>query len=147
MKIVLREDVENLGRRGDVLQVADGYARNFLIPKRLALLATGENLHRVEKARERADRQRRQERDEAARTAERMRGLSLTIVKKAGEEETLYGSVTSAEIAAALEKEGIPIDKRRVRLEEPIKSLGIYSVPVDLHPEVTGEVKVWVVKE
>jgi large subunit ribosomal protein L9 len=147
MKIVLREDVDKLGRRGDVVTVATGYARNYLIPKRMAFLATRENLLRVEKEKKLLELKRVQEHDEARRLAERLAEVSCTIVKKAGEEETLYGSVTSAEIAAALEKEGISIDKRKIQMDEPIKALGIYTIPVHIHPEVSGEVKVWVVKE
>ena len=147
MKIVLREDVGNLGRRGDVVAVANGYARNYLLPKKISFPATEENLRRVAKARKVLELKRIQERDEAQRLAERLRGLSCTIVKKAGEEETLYGSVTSGEIAEALEKEGIVIDKRKIRMDEPIKTLGIYTIPVTIHSEVEAEVKVWVVKE
>ena len=147
MRIVLREDVEKLGTRGDVVTVADGYARNYLLPQKIAFLATGENLKRVEKEKKVLKLRLIQERDDAQLLAEKMASISCTIVKKAGEEETLYGSVTSADIASALEKEGILMDKRKVLLAEPIKALGIYTVPVKLHPEVDAEVKVWVVKE
>ena len=147
MRIVLREDVEKLGTRGDVVTVADGYARNYLLPQKIAFLATGENLKRVEKEKKVLKLRLIQERDDAQLLAEKMASISCTIVKKAGEEETLYGSVTSADIASALEKEGILMDKRKVLLAEPIKALGIYTVPVKLHPEVDAEVKVWVVRE
>ncbi len=147
MRIVLREDVEKLGTRGDVVTVADGYARNYLLPQKIAFLATGENLKRVEKEKKVLKLRLIQERDDAQRLAEKLASISCTIVKKAGEEETLYGSVTSADIASALEKEGILMDKRKVLLAEPIKALGIYTVPVKLHPEVDAEVKVWVVRE
>ncbi len=147
MRIVLREDVEKLGTRGDVVTVADGYARNYLLPQKMAFLATGENLKRVEKEKKVLKLRLIQERDDAQLLAEKMASISCTIVKKAGEEETLYGSVTSADIASALEKEGILMDKRKALLAEPIKALGIYTVPVKLHPEVDAEVKVWVVKE
>ncbi len=147
MRIVLREDVEKLGTRGDVVTVADGYARNYLLPQKMAFLATGENLKRVEKEKKVLKLRLIQERDDAQLLAEKMASISCTIVKKAGEEETLYGSVTSADIASALEKEGILMDKRKVLLAEPIKALGIYTVPVKLHPEVDAEVKVWVVRE
>ncbi len=147
MRIVLREDVEKLGTRGDVVTVADGYARNYLLPQKMAFLATGENLKRVEKEKKVLKLRLIQERDDAQILAEKMASISCTIVKKAGEEETLYGSVTSADIASALEKEGILMDKRKVLLAEPIKALGIYTVPVKLHPEVDAEVKVWVVRE
>ena len=147
MRIVLREDVEKLGTRGDVVTVADGYARNYLLPQKMAFLATGENLKRVEKEKKVFKLRLIQERDDAQLLAEKMASISCTIVKKAGEEETLYGSVTSADIASALEKEGILMDKRKVLLAEPIKALGIYTVPVKLHPEVDAAVKVWVVRE
>jgi large subunit ribosomal protein L9 len=147
MKIVLRENVDKLGQRGEVVTVANGYARNYLLPQRLAFLATEENLRRVDKEKKVLEIKRIQERDAAQALADRLGGVSCTIVKKAGEEETLYGSVTTAEIAAALEKEGIVIDKRKIRMDDPIKALGIYTIPVHIHPEVAGEVKVWVVKE
>jgi large subunit ribosomal protein L9 len=147
MRIVLREDVEKLGRRGEILEVAAGFARNFLLPKGKALPATEGNLKVVERERRRYVVHQAREKEEAASLARRVAGISCTIVRKVGESEQLYGSVTASDIAEYLEKEGIVLDKRRILLEEPIRALGIYTVPVKLHPEVTGEIRVWVVKE
>jgi large subunit ribosomal protein L9 len=147
MRIVLREDIEKLGRRGEVLDVAAGFARNFLLPKGKALPATDGNLKRVEQERRRYVVHQAKEKEEAAVVARRIAGLSCTIVRKVGENDQLYGSVTAADIAEFLAKEGVEIDKRRILIEEPIKALGIYTVPVKLHADVTGEVRVWVVKE
>lgn len=147
MKVVLRQDVDKLGKRGEVVRVADGYGRNYLIPKQLALLATPGNLHRVELERRRLRIRSARERTEAEALAERLSRLSCTVARKVGENDVLYGSVTNADIAAFLEREGLGIDKRKILLEEPIKALGIYTVPVRLHPEVAADLKVWVVKE
>lgn len=147
MRIVLREDVENLGRRGEVVKVANGYARNFLLPKGKALPATDGNLKTIEREKRRYVIRQAKEKDEAQSVAQRLAGISCTIVRKVGENDVLYGSVTASDIAEYLAKEGVTVDKRRILIDEPIKSLGIYSVPVRLHPEVSAEVKVWVVKE
>ncbi|MEE9217543.1 MAG: 50S ribosomal protein L9 [Acidobacteriota bacterium] len=147
MKIVLRQDIDKLGKRGEVVEVTNGYARNYLVPKRLALQATPGNLKRVELERRRLDVRHLRERGEAEELAGRLSSISCTVARKVGENDVLYGSVTNADIAAFLEKEGFVIDKRKIVLEEPLKTLGIYNVPVRLHPEVTVEVKVWVVKE
>jgi len=147
MRIVLRTDVENVGRRGEVVKVADGYARNFLLPKKLALEATPGNLKRIEQERRVQEVHEAREKQEAEALAGRIAQLSCTAVRKVGESEVLYGSVTSADVAELLEKEGFSLDKRKILLEEPIKSLGIYEVPIKLHPQVTATVKVWVVKE
>lgn len=147
MRIVLREDIDKLGRRGEIVDVAAGYARNFLLPKGKALTATDGNLKVVERERRRYVLTQAKEREEAASVARRLAGISCTIVRKVGENEQLYGSVTAADIAEFLEKEGVAIDKRRILLEEPLKALGIYTVPVKVHADVMGEVRVWVVKE
>jgi large subunit ribosomal protein L9 len=147
MRIVLREDIEKLGRRGEVLEVAAGFARNFLLPKGKALPATDGNMKRVEQERRRYVVRQAKEKEEAAVVARRIAGVQCTVVRKVGENDQLYGSVTASDIAEYLAKDGIEIDKRRILLEEPIKALGIYTVPVKLHADVTGEVRVWVVKE
>ena len=147
MRIVLREDIQNLGRRGEVVKVANGYARNFLLPKGKALLATEGNLKTMEREKRRFVVHQVKEKEEAADVARRLAAVSCTIVRKVGENDVLYGSVTASDIAEYLAKEGITVDKRRIQIDEPIKSLGIYNVPVRLHPEVSAEVKVWVVKE
>jgi large subunit ribosomal protein L9 len=147
MRIVLRENVEKLGRRGEVVKVADGYARNFLLPKKLAFEATDANLKRIEQERRVREVQESRDKQEAQALSTRMSQLSLTAVRKVGENEILYGSVTNGDVAELLEKEGFTIDKRKILLDDPIKSLGIYEVAVKLHPEVTATIKVWVVKE
>jgi large subunit ribosomal protein L9 len=147
MRIVLTEDIDKLGRRGEIIKVADGYARNFLLPKGKALLATDGNLKTIERQKRRYQVRVEKEKDEMEALARRIAGVSCTLVRKVGEHDVLYGSVTSSDIAEYLEREGIVVDKRRIQIGEPIKSLGIYSVPIKLHPEVRAEVKVWVVKE
>ena len=147
MRVVLREDIDKLGRRGEVHEVAAGYARNFLLPKGKALPATDGNMKRVEQERRRYAVRQAKEKEDAAAVGRRIAGVSCTIVRKVGENDQLYGSVTASDIAEYLAKEGIEIDKRRILLEEPIKALGIYTVPVKLHADVQGEVRVWVVKE
>lgn len=147
MQIVLKEDIEKLGRRGEVVKVAEGYARNYLLPFGKALAATPGNLKVIEREKRRYLVRLSKEKEENEALARRIQAVSVTLVRKVGENDVLYGSVTSADIGESLQKEGIVVDKRRIQLAEPIKSLGIYSVPVRLHPEVTAEVKVWVVKE
>jgi large subunit ribosomal protein L9 len=147
MKLVLQQDVEKVGRRGEVVRVADGYGRNYLLPKRMALLATPGNLKRVELGGHRLKVKVAREKGDAEQLAQRLGKVSCTVARKVGENDALYGSVTNGDIAAFLEKEGLTVDKRRILLEEPIKALGIYTVRVRLHPEVTAELKVWVVKE
>lgn len=147
MRIVLRENVEKVGRRGEVVKVADGFARNFLLPKKLALEATGANLKRIEQERKVREVHEAKEKQEFQGLASRLSQLSLTAVRKVGENEALYGSVTNSDVGELLEKEGFSIDKRKILLDDPIKALGIYEVPIKLHPEVTATVKVWVVKE
>ena len=147
MQIVLKEDIEKLGRRGEVVKVADGYARNYLLPLGKALPATPGNLKVIDREKRRYVARLVKEKGDHETLARRIQSLSLTLVRKVGESDVLYGSVTSSDIAEGLEKEGIVVDKRRIQLVDPIKSLGIYQVPIRLHPEVTVEVKVWVVKE
>lgn len=147
MRLILRTDVEQLGKRGEVVKVAPGYGRNYLLPKRLAYEYSESNIKRVDKERKVLEVQHLKERQEAEDLARRIAEVSCTIVKKVGESDTLYGSVTNADIADALHKEGFSIDRRRILLADPIKTLGIYTVPIRLHPDVTAELKVWVVKE
>ncbi|HZN04644.1 MAG TPA: 50S ribosomal protein L9 [Candidatus Polarisedimenticolia bacterium] len=147
MRVVLRENIDKLGRRGEVREVAPGYARNFLLPKGKALPATDGNMKRIEQEGRRYAVIQAKEKEDAAAVGRRIAGISCTIVRKVGENDQLYGSVTASDIAEFLEKEGIAIDKRRILLEEPIKALGIYTIPVKLHADVQGEVRVWVVKE
>ncbi len=147
MELILREDVQGLGTRGDVINVASGYARNYLLPKGLAVLATEAQKRVLEK-----ETKLREIRDEKIKSnlsavAEKMSDLSTTIVVQAGEEDKLYGSVTAHDIAEAIKGQGFEVDQKQVMLDEPIKKLGIYNVPVKLHREIEVAVKVWVVKE
>ena len=147
MKIILRADIERLGKIGDMVNVAPGYARNYLVPKNLAYLANPGNLKRIEFEKRRAAQLAERELDETRKLAGKMSELSLTFQVKVGEEDKLYGSVTTADIADEAAKAGFKIDRRKIVLEEPIKQLGVYTVAVRLHPEVAAEIKVWVVKE
>lgn len=147
MEVILREDVEKLGTRGDLVKVASGYARNFLLPKRLAVAATESNKKIVEQERQAYLRREAKVASEASDLAQMLSGVSITISQKAGENDQLFGSVTSKDIAEMLEKQGYTIERRKIVLEEPIKSLGEFKVPVRLHREVTAEVTVNVVKE
>ena len=147
MQVILRESVENLGRRGEIVKVADGYARNYLLPRKLALPVTEANRKQVERERKVVEVREADERHAAAALARRLSDLECVIARRAGETVTLYGSVTSADLADWLATEQIQIDKRKVQLAEPIKQLGEFSVPIKLHREVTASLKVRVVKE
>jgi large subunit ribosomal protein L9 len=147
MEVILREEIEKLGRRGDVVKVAAGYARNYLLPKRLAVAANESNKKIVEQEKQAYLRRESKEIGDANDLAKMMGAVEVTIAQKAGENDQLFGSVTSQDIAAALEKAGYTIDRRKVVLAEPIKALGDYKVSVKLHREVTVEVPVHVIKE
>jgi large subunit ribosomal protein L9 len=147
MEVILRDDVSNLGTRGQVVKVAPGYARNFLIPKKLAVAATESNKKIVEQERQAHLRKEAKLQSEAQDLAKLVNGVSVTISQKAGENDQLFGSVTSKDVADALAVKGFTIDRRKIQLEEPIKSLGEFKVPVKLHKEVTAEVTVVVTKE
>jgi large subunit ribosomal protein L9 len=147
MRLVLLEDVDKLGKRGAVVSVKDGYGRNFLIPRKLAVPATEGNLKQIEmEAKKFKVREAKEEQDALSMKGD-LEKISLTIPMKAGEADVLFGSVTSADIATALEKEGYTIDKRKIEISEPIKRLGVYQVPIRLFRSVTADIKVWVVKE
>ena len=147
MEIILREDIDNLGARGDVVKVAPGYARNFLLPKRLAVAATESNRKIVEQERQAHLRKEAKLKTEAEDLSKLLGGVSVTIAQRAGEQEQLFGSVTSADIVNALAAKNFTIDRRKVLLDEPIKQLGEYKVPVRLHKDVTAEITVSVVRE
>ncbi len=147
MEVILREDVEKLGTRGQLVKVAPGYARNFLLPKRLAVAATESNKKIVEQERQAYLRREAKVVSEAADLAKLMESVVVTISQKAGENGQLFGSVTSKDIADALEAQGYTIERRKVGLDEPIKSLGEFKVPLRLHRDVTVEIAVNVVKE
>jgi large subunit ribosomal protein L9 len=147
MEVILRDHVENVGKRGEVVKVANGYARNFLLPRKLALLATPGNLKQVERERVKLDAKEADEKSGAEAIAARMAGVEAVISRKVGETEALYGSVTTADIAEALGKKGFETDKRKIGLREPIKKLGVYTVPLRLHREVIVQLVVKVVAE
>jgi len=147
MQVILREQLDKLGGVGDVVNVKPGFARNYLIPQGLAYEATGANLRRIEKEKAAADAQAQQTLEAAQKRAAELEGVSLTFNVRAGEEGRLFGSITSGDIADRLAEQGIEIDRRSVQMDEPIKALGVFSVPVRLHPEVRPEIKVWVIKE
>jgi large subunit ribosomal protein L9 len=148
MEVILREDIEKLGHRGQVVKVAAGYARNFLLPKRLAVAATEGNKKIVEQERQAYVRREAKQKDEAQDLATQLTGVSVTIAQKAGENDQLFGSVTSKDVADALAaKNFTAVDRRKIQLDEPIKQLGEYKVPVRLHKDVTAEITVIVTKE
>ena len=147
MQVILREDIEKLGKIGDLVKVADGYARNFLVPTKKAIEATPKNLHAMEHARKMVSDRLRKLKKEATSEADKIKGLSITIKAKTGEEGKLFGSVTSMDIAEAAKAQGVVIDKRKIVLAEPIKRLGDFTVPVKLHADIAAELKVSVVAE
>jgi|SRR5882724_8580936 len=147
MEVILREHVDNVGRRGEIVKVADGYARNYLLPRKLALLATAGNKKQIERERVKFDAKELEEQKVAEAVVARLQGVEVVIARKVGETEALYGSVTSADIAEALAAKGFELDRRKLHLPEPIKKLGEFEVPLKLHREVTTKVKVRVVAE
>ncbi|MBN2542218.1 50S ribosomal protein L9 [bacterium] len=147
MKIILTENVEKLGKAGEIVSVADGYGRNFLIPKRLAILASNANLKQVSLIKKRKETKEERKKRGLEKIAESLEGLSCEIVVKVGEGEKIFGSVTPQMIATAINKKGIEIDKKSIILDEPINTLGVYIVTINLHPEVRPQIKLWVVEE
>ncbi|MCX5687833.1 MAG: 50S ribosomal protein L9 [Candidatus Omnitrophica bacterium] len=147
MKVILIEDVKNVGSMGDIIDIKDGFARNFLFPKNLAKIAVGQNLKIVDSIKKKKLVVAAKEKKEAEAIMAKIAAFSCTIPMEAGEDDKLFGSVTSQDISRAFEMEGLNVEKRKIILEEPIKKLGVYNIAVKLHPEVTAEVKVWVVKK
>jgi large subunit ribosomal protein L9 len=147
MEVILREHVDNLGRRGEVVKVADGYARNYLLPRKLALLATEGNRKQIERERSKFETKEAEEQTAAQALAERLAAVEIVIARKVGETQALYGSVTTADIAEGLTAKGFEIERRKLQLGEPIKQLGEFDVPVKLHRDVSARVKVKVVAE
>jgi large subunit ribosomal protein L9 len=147
MEVILREDIERVGTRGQVVKVANGYARNFLLPKRLAVAATDSNRKIVEQERQAHLRREAKQKGEAEDLSKLLSGVTVVISQKAGESDQLFGSVTSKDVADALAQKNFTIDRRKVLMDEPIKQLGEFKVPVRLHKDVTAEVTVQVVKE
>lgn len=147
MKIILKEGIKNLGNIGDVIEVKDGYARNFLIPKSLALKANPKNLKILEYEKRMKEAAKKREKKEAFAKASKLENISCTVKVKAGEDDRIFGSVTPLDIKKALDSQGIDVDKRNISLVESIKALGIYHALIKLHPGVETKIKVWVVKE
>jgi large subunit ribosomal protein L9 len=143
--VILKEHVEHLGRRGEIVKVADGYARNFLFPRKLALAVTAENTRQIARERARAEAREAEEAQIAQALATRLEAIEIAIARRVGENETLYGSVTASDIAEALAARELAVDRRKIQLPEPLKTLGDHVVPVKLHREVTADVKVKVV--
>jgi large subunit ribosomal protein L9 len=147
MEVILRDHVDNVGKRGDVVKVADGFARNYLLPRKLALPATEANKQWIARERKMAEARESEERVGAEAVADRLVALDLQIARKVGENDTLYGSVTNADIAELLKQKGFDVDRRKILLPDPIRNLGESHIPVKLHRDVTAQLKVTVVKE
>lgn len=144
MEVILREDVSNLGHRGDVVKVADGYARNYLLPKKLAKEATDSNRAEIEQMKAAAVRRSAKEKAEAEQLVTQLNAVALVFTRKVGEQEHLFGSVTSADIAQGLAEKGFNVDRRKVQLDEPLKATGEFHIPVKLHRDVTAHISVTV---
>ena len=147
MQIILQEDVEKLGNRGQVVEVTEGYARNFLLPRKLALEASPGNMKRLEKMRAAFAKKEAVEKGDAQKLAELLASVSLEVARKSGESDQLFGSVTAADVSDALAAQGYTIDKRKIQLAEPIKLIGNFEIPIRLHREVVANVKLAVKKE
>ena len=147
MKIILRQDYEPLGKAGEVVIVKDGYARNFLLPKNIAMISTKSNMKILEEEQKMAGKRKDKEKIQAESLAEELGKISITATVAVGEEDRVFGSVTAQTIADLLKEKGFEIDKRKILLEEPIKALGVYTISIKLHPDVDCKVRVWVVKE
>jgi len=147
MEVILNKDVPNIGKTGQVIKAKDGFARNFLIPNGLAVPVNTANLKKLEEDKQRKTLQQEKLKKEADQLSQKISGLSLTIPVLTQEEDKLYGSIGVVELVAALKEEGIELEKNKIVLAEPLKALGIYEVPVKLHPEVTATLKVWIVKK
>jgi large subunit ribosomal protein L9 len=147
MEIILRQAIDNLGHAGDVVEVSSGYARNYLLPRGFAYLATPGNKKRIEQDRQRLEAAENDRRSKAQELAAKLEEVSLTFSARVGEEGKLFGSVTAADIAQQLEAQGLHVEKRMIDLHDPIRALGVYRVPVRLHADVKPEIKVWVIKQ
>ena len=147
MEVILKEDVAKLGSRGDVVKVAEGYGRNYLLPRKLAIEATSGNKAVIEQMKAAAIRRSAREKSQAEALAKQFEGLAVTFVRRAGEHDQLFGSVTSGDIAEGLEKKGFSIDRRKVQLHESLRTLGEFTVPIRLHKDVTTHLKVLIEKE
>lgn len=147
MEVILKEDVAKLGHRGDVVKVAEGYGRNYLLPRKLAIEATAGNKAVIEQMKQSAVRRSAIEKADSENLSKQLETVTLTFARKAGEKDHLFGSVTSSDIAEALEQKGFNIDRRKIQLHEPLKNIGEFDVPIRLHRDVTSRIKVSVEKE
>jgi len=147
MKVILRDDIEKLGSVGDIVEVADGYGRNFLLPRNLAVPATKGNLRSIDEIRQQKQFRDNKKKKEAEKIKDKLEKLSLTAEVQTGEDDKVFGSVTAANIATLLEEQGFDVDRRKIGLEEPLKALGVYTIEIKLAREVTAAVKLWVVKK
>lgn len=147
MEVILKEDVAKLGSRGDVVKVAEGYGRNYLLPRKLAIEASASNKAVIEQMKAAALRRSAKEKSQAEELAKQFDGVSVSFSRRSGEHDQLFGSVTSGDIAEALEKKGFDVDRRKIQLHEPLKTLGDFTVPIRLHKDVTTHLKVTIDKE
>ena len=147
MKVILIKDIEKLGTAGSEISVKDGYARNYLIPRGLAAEATPGALRLLEQNKHKRERLEQKKKEECEELAQRIKDVSCTIPMETGEDDKLFGSVTSEMVAQCLQQEGFEIDKKKITLEESIKSLGVYNVDIKLHPEVKTQIRIWIVKK
>jgi large subunit ribosomal protein L9 len=147
MEVILKEDVPKLGSRGDVVKVAEGYGRNFLLPRKLAIEATSANRAVIDQMKAASVRRSAKEKHEAEALAKQFEGLSVSFQRRSGENDQLFGSVTSSDIAEALEKKSFHIDRRKIQLHEPLKAVGEFDIPVRLHKDVSAHIKVLIEKE
>ena len=147
MKVILRKNYDQLGKVGDIVDVKDGFANNFLIPRLIAYQAQAGNIRALEEEKKQMAKKQAKELDSAQKLSSELEKLSITIPVKVGEEDKLFGTVTTQMIADAIKEKGFDIDKRKIEITEPIKSLGIYTISVKLHHEITSNIKTWVVRE
>lgn len=147
MEVILRQAVDNLGHAGDIVDVSNGYARNYLLPRGFAFAATAGNKKRIEQEKSRLEAAENERRGKAQELAAKLEEVSLSFSARVGEEGKLFGSVTAADIAQQLEAQGLHIEKRMIDLHDPIRALGVYRVPIRLHADVKPEIKVWVIKQ
>ncbi|MDA3870722.1 MAG: 50S ribosomal protein L9 [Candidatus Marinimicrobia bacterium] len=147
MKIILKENVEKLGDKNEIVNVKDGYARNYLFPKNLALKATKSNVNVIKELEKVKEKKEKSVIRTAQKLADKLKNISITVSTEAGEDEKIFGSVTTQKIAELLDEKGLKIDKHQIIIETPIKNLGVFNIPIKIHKEITAEVKLWVVKK
>ena len=147
LELILTQDVPKIGKAGSIIKVKDGFARNFLIPNDLAVVVTPGNLKKLQQDKLSREKELEKTKQEALELSKKLTGKSFTIISEVHEEDKLYGSITVIEVSRVLEDEGFKINKKAIQLEEPIKTTGIFEIPIKLHPEVTANIKIWIVKK